>query len=133
MRMLFDYYETERLVVCMDPNNMDLLRDFFSDRSQTKLLEVESNFTDEYLLGHAMRVGLAGENTPQETIDRLLPTIRADVTSEGDAIRDAGFDGYLRISEFGTFEANTRALARFLSIPEDRAKDIAETDQLFSD
>ncbi|MDA5093558.1 DUF5928 domain-containing protein [Aliiroseovarius sp. KMU-50] len=133
MRMLFDYYDTDRLIICMDPNNMDLMRDFFSDRSQTKLIEVESHFSDEYLLGHAMRVGLAGENTPQETIDRLLPTIRSDVMSESDTIRDEGFEGYFRISENGSSEMNTRALARFLTIPEDRAREIAETDHLFAD
>ncbi|WP_424944277.1 DUF5928 domain-containing protein [Aliiroseovarius crassostreae] len=133
MRMLFDYYDTDRLIICMDPGNIDLLRDFFSDRSQTKLLEVENQFSDDYLLGHAMRIGLAGENTPQETIDRLLPTIRSDVMNEADAIRDEGFDGYFRISENGTHETNTRALARFLTIPEDRAKEIVETDHLFAD
>ncbi len=34
MRMLFDYYETDRLMILLDPNNMDLLRDFYSDRSR---------------------------------------------------------------------------------------------------
>lgn len=29
VRMLFDYYETDRLLICMDPpNNMDLMQDF---------------------------------------------------------------------------------------------------------
>ncbi len=133
MRMLFDYYETDRLIICLDPNNRDLMRDFFSDRSMTRLLEVESHFTDDYLLGHAMRVGLAGENTPQETIDRLLPTIRADVMNESDAIKDEGFDEYYRITENASTEVNTRPLARFLSIPEDRARDIIETEHLFAD
>ena len=41
MRMLFDYYETDRLVVCMDPANLDLIEDFCRDRSVTRLLEVE--------------------------------------------------------------------------------------------
>lgn len=133
MRMLFDYYDTDRLIICMDPNNMELLQDFASDRSQTKMLEVEHRFTDDYLLGHARRVGLAGENTPQETIDRLLPAIRADVRNESDAIQDAGFDGYSRISEFASVEDNTRGLAKFLSLPEDLARDIAETEHLFED
>ena len=32
MRMLFDYYEADRLIVCMDPGNLDLLQDFCGDR-----------------------------------------------------------------------------------------------------
>ncbi len=61
MRMLFDYYDTDRLIICLDPSNLDLLHDFCADRSVTRLLEVDCNFSDEYLIGHSMRVGLAGE------------------------------------------------------------------------
>ncbi|MCK8465263.1 beta-1,6-N-acetylglucosaminyltransferase [Aliiroseovarius sp. S1339] len=133
MRMLFDYYDTNRLVVCMDPNNLDLLQDFFSDRSTTRLLEIDCAFSDDYLLGHAKRVGLAGDNTPQDSIDRLLPTIRSDVAFESDQIRDAGFAEYYRISETSGVEENTVAVSRFLSITEDHAKEIAELNHLFAD
>ncbi|MCI2400713.1 DUF5928 domain-containing protein [Aliiroseovarius subalbicans] len=133
MRMLFDYFDTDRLVICLDPNNLDLMQDFFADRSMTRLLEVESEFTDEYLLGHARRVGLAGESTPQDAIDRLLPTIRRDVRFESDRIRDAGFEEFYRLRENASPEENARPLAKFLSIPEERAREIAETNHLFAD
>ena len=133
MRMLFEYFETDRLVICMDPNNIDMMHDFYSDRSTTRLLEVESQFSDEYLVGHAMRVGLAGERTPPDAIARLLPTVRADVMFESDRIRDAGFEEYYRLRETGTLDENTRALAGFLSLGQDQAREIAETEGLFSD
>jgi len=133
MRMLFDYYETNRLIICLDPNNMDLLRDFQNDRSTTRLLEIECQFTDEYLLGHAKRVGLAGERTPQETIDTLLPTIRADVDYESDVLKDAGFEEFYRLREAGSVDDNANALAAFLSVTQDRAQDIARTPDLFQD
>ena len=133
MRMLFDYYDTDRLVICMDPNNMDLFQDFFSDRSITRLLEVESEFSDDYLLGHAKRIGLAGERTPRDAIDRLLPTIRRDVRFESDRIRDAGFEEYYRLREAADPGENARPLAKFLSIPEERAREIAETGYLYAD
>ncbi|MGB7320921.1 MAG: DUF5928 domain-containing protein, partial [Albidovulum sp.] len=41
MRMLFEYHNTDRIVVCMDPANLDLMRDFCSDRSTTRLLEID--------------------------------------------------------------------------------------------
>jgi hypothetical protein len=91
MRMLFDYYETDRLIVCIDPANIDLLNDFCGDRAKTRVLEIECRFSDDYLIGHAMRVGLAGENSPRETLERLLPTIRNDITFEADRIREADF------------------------------------------
>ena len=84
MRMLFDYYETDRMIFCLDPNNMDLLQDFYTDRSKTSLLQIECEFSDEYILGHAKRVGLAGERTSDDTISRVLPTVRADLYYEAD-------------------------------------------------
>lgn len=133
MRMLFDYHDTNRLVVCMDPNNMDLLQDFFADRSTTRVLQVESLFTDDYLVGHAKRIGLVGDNTPRAAIDHLLPTVRADVAFESDQVRDADFAEYYRISEAASVEENTIPISRFLSITEDRAKEIAELGHLFTD
>ncbi|MFL4469138.1 DUF5928 domain-containing protein [Tateyamaria armeniaca] len=133
MRMLFDYYETDRLIVCMDPGNLDLLEDFAGDRSITRMLEIQCNFTDEYLVGHAMRVGLAGEQTGAETIERLLPTIRNDMIFESDRIRDADFEHLGRIQESADLDDNARALAQFLSVPEDKAREIAEVDYLFAD
>jgi hypothetical protein len=120
-------------VVCIDPANVDLMRDFFSDRSTVRLLEVECDFSDDFLIGHARRVGLAGDRTPQETLDRLLPTIRYDVRFESDRIRDADFEALFRIRESASAAENTVALAAFLGIPNAKAREIAETDCLFVD
>ena len=133
MRMLFEYYNTNRLVICMDPNNIEMMHDFYSDRSTTRLLEVESQFSDDYLIGHAMRVGLAGERTPQEALARLLPTIRADVLFESDRIRDAGFDNFYRMRETASDAENVAALAAFLGLPQDEAARIATPEGLFDD
>jgi len=133
MRMLFDYFETDRLIVCMDPSNLDLLEDFASDRSVTRILEIDCSFSDDYLIGHAMRVGLAGEQTSQETLDRLLPTIRNDMLHESDAIRDAEFENHCRIREAASTDENADELARFLGIAGDKAHEITSTDYLFAD
>ncbi|WP_099826922.1 DUF5928 domain-containing protein [Oceaniglobus indicus] len=133
MRMLFDYYETDRLAICLDPNNMDLLRDFQTDRSITRVLEIECTFTDDYLLGHARRVGLAGERTPQDTIDVLLPTIRADLGNESDMLRGAGFEHFFVLRESDPQSANAEALADFLTVDMAKAAKIVEDPGLFDD
>ncbi len=133
MRMLFDYFETDRLIVCMDPSNLDLLEDFAADRSVTRILEIECTFSEDYLIGHAMRVGLAGEQTSQETLDRLLPTIRNDMVFESDAIRDAQFENHCRIREAASPRENAEELSKFLSVSHDKAHEITSTDYLFAD
>ena len=133
MRMLFDYYDTDRLIVCLDTASLDLMQDFFSDRSTTRLLEIECDFSDDYLIGHAKRVGLAGDETGEETMKQLLPTIRFDVVYESDRIRDAGFINHGSIRETASPDENMGAIAEFLSISDDVARNLAQTPQLFSD
>ncbi|RBI84794.1 glycosyl transferase [Rhodosalinus halophilus] len=133
LRMLFEHFGADRMVICLDPANLDLLQDFCGDRSVTRLLEIECQFTDEYLIGHAMRVGLAGARTPPETLARLLPTIRNEMALESDRIRDAGFANHLRLREIDSPEANAAPLAEFLGLGPDKALEIAQTDHLFAD
>ena len=133
MRMLFDYYETDRLIVCMDPGNLALLQDFESDRSVTRMLEVQCNFSLDYMIGHAMRVGLAGEQTSVETLGRLWPTIRNDMNFESDALRDAEFEHLYRMHESATVEENAKELAKFLTVSHEKGREIAEVDYLFND
>ncbi len=133
MRMLFDYFETDKLIVCMDPANLDLLNDFAADRSVTRIMEIECQFSDDYLTGHAMRVGLAGDQTSIDTLERLLPTIRNDMVFESDRIRDAQFENMTRIREIADPDVNADALTQFLAVPNDKALEIAQTDYLFAD
>ncbi|MDI3336981.1 DUF5928 domain-containing protein [Defluviimonas aestuarii] len=133
MRMLFDYHQTDRLLVCMDPKNFELLQDFCADRATTRLLEVQCQFCDDYLTGHAKRIGLAGEQAGPEAMTRLLPTIRNDLRHESDRIADAGFTHLHRMRETAWPDENAVPLAAFLSIPEDKARKIAATEHLFSD
>lgn len=133
MRMLFDFHETDRLLICLDPANVDLMEDFYSDRSTTRMLEIECRFSDEYLAGHARRVGLAGDSTPRETIERLLPTIRYDLKFESDRIRDLDFPHVHRMREQASPEENAVPLAAFLGIGEPLAREIAATEHLFMD
>ncbi len=133
MRMLFDYHDSNRLIICLDPGSIDLMRDFYSDRSQTRMLEIQCNFSDDYLIGHARRVGLAGERTPSDVLERLVPAIRADVAFESDEIREARFPEVFRFQEWAPLEDRAAALARFLDIPQERAVEIASNDQIFVD
>jgi len=133
VRMLCDYWQTDKLLFCIDPANIDLMQDFFRDKAQVRLLEIECSFSDDYLIGHARRVGLASEQTPPETVARLLPTIRYDVTFESDRIRDAGFENHYRMRQSASVEENTGPLAEFLGIGAEQAREIAATHYLFVD
>ena len=98
-----------------------------------RLLEIDCAFTDDYLAGHARRVGLAGPQTPVAAMQKLLPTIRYDVKFESDRLRDLDLAGHFRIRQGASAEENAEALAAFLDIPTETAREIAATDYLFVD
>ena len=133
LRMIFDAHGSDRLVICLDTASIDLMQDFFADRSMTRLLEIECGFDDDYLIGHARRTGLAGYQTSEDVIARLLPTIRHDMIHERDAIRDAEFPNTSRLRETATPEENAAAIAQFLGVDPDTARALADTPHLFVD
>jgi hypothetical protein len=96
-------------------------------------MEIECDFTDDYLTGHARRVGLAGAETPDAVIARLLPTLRSDMAFESEQIADAAFAGMEKLRQGASLSENTLALTAFLDIPADQAQEIAETHYLFTD
>ncbi|WP_298936498.1 DUF5928 domain-containing protein [uncultured Ruegeria sp.] len=133
VRMLFEGFGADRLVLCLDPANLDIIRDFCRDKAKTRVLEIECEYSDEYLIGHARRVGLAGENSPSETVSRLLPTLHNDLAYESEQIRNAEFDGYLRIRETSDRTENEAVIAKFLGIGAEKAQAVMRLDYLFSD
>ncbi|WP_116085822.1 DUF5928 domain-containing protein [Tropicimonas sp. IMCC34011] len=133
IRMLFDYHGKERLAICLDPSMIDLMQDLQSDRSTMRMLEIECDMTDDYLAGHAMRVGLAGSSTPKDVIGRLIPTIRYDILHESGRLRQAGFPHLERIRQSADPEENAGPLARFLSISHEEAREITSMPHLFTE
>ncbi|WP_341861038.1 DUF5928 domain-containing protein [Gymnodinialimonas sp. 57CJ19] len=133
VRMLFDYYGTEQLVICLDPANLDLMRDFMSDRANARILELQCNFDDQYLVGHAHRVGLATDDTPGEVLQRMLPTLRHEFLDEQLEIREAEFKQHWRLREGKSDEENGAVLADFFGIDQDVGRELAQTQHLFAD
>ena len=133
VRMLFDYHRSDRLMICLDPAGADILRDFAADRATVRLLEIQCAFSDDYLIGHARRVGLVGAHTSGEILSRLLPTIRHDIRHESDVLHDANLPHFHVIRETAAPSENAVPLAAFLGIDAERARAIASMDYLFSD
>ncbi len=133
VRMLFDSCDSDRLVICVDPASAELIQDLSGDRTRTRLLEIECAFSNDYLIGHARRVGLATDKTPEAAIARLLPTLRHDVRFESARLRDLNLAGHLRMREGATPAENAGPLAAFLGMPPEMAHAIAATDHLFQD
>jgi hypothetical protein len=133
VRMLFEALGTDRMLVCLDPAGLDLIQDFYGDRALTRMLQIRCEFSDDFLSGHARRVGLAGAETSEATLARLLPTIRYDIIHEADRIRDGGFAHHHELREAAPLEENAAAVAAFLDVPVEVGARLAATPYLFAD
>jgi hypothetical protein len=133
VRMLFEARKSDRLLFCVDPGTTDVIRDFLDDHAQLRLLEVRCDFSDAYLTGHAVRLGLAGPAARPDELDRLLPTIRGDLRFESERLRDLNLPETHYLRETAGPDENAAALARFLGVPLDKAREILTTEHLFAD
>lgn len=133
LRMLFDYYETDRLIICLDPNNIELLEDFTSDRADAVIMELSCTVDDAYLSGHAVRVGLASPESPPEVMERILPTLRHELTHESDRIRETRFPAHYVVSQEAPMADNIEKLQLIFGCNAETAQRILETPYLFAD
>jgi len=133
LRMLYDHHGTDRLAICLDTSNLDLIRDCAGDGVEVRVLDIDLDYDDAYLEGHARRVGLAGAGTHPATLSALLPAIRRQFRLESDRLAAIPGIALHRIADRAATETNSAAIGRFLSLPDDRAREIAETPHLFAD
>ena len=101
--------------------------------SKTRILEIECDFNDDYLVGHAARVGLIGDHTPVETIVRLLPSIRNDLRYESDILRDREFENHYRVVQNGVRIKNIEQIAGFADLEPSVAEAIIDQDWIYAD
>ncbi|MCK0167900.1 beta-1,6-N-acetylglucosaminyltransferase [Jannaschia sp. S6380] len=133
LRMLFRRTGSDRLAICLDPVNYDLLLDLHSDRATIRTLLIDCDYNEVYLEGHAARIGLIGAQTPRTTIERLMPTVAQDFASETMRIRESDLPDLHRIAQSAPVEANAHVLELALDLDTDTARALAETPYLFDD
>jgi hypothetical protein len=131
--MLYDLHGTDRLAICLDTSNLELILDCAQDGVEVRVLDIDLDYDDTYLEGHAHRVGLAGAGTHPDTMATLLSAIRRQFRLESDRLASIPGVAVERIAQCSGVTANTAVIARFLSLPQDQARQIAETPHLFAD
>ncbi|RED18525.1 DUF5928 domain-containing protein [Pontivivens insulae] len=126
MRLLFEYHEADRLVICLDPSNIDVLRDLNADRCSLRVLEIQTKVDAEYLMGHAHRVGLADRMVRVENAGDLVATLARQFVDESEALRDLDLLHFYSIGPEDGPAQISEQIARFADLPQSDADDIAQ-------
>ena len=133
MRLYFEHYGEDQLLTCIDPSQFEVIEDFASDSVKLKILEVECDFDDQYLLGHAMRVDLLAEGTEMKDASTLIGTIRNDLNAESERLKDREFDLFWTYKQTGSDKENAQALMEFCGIEQSVADEIILQKWIFED
>ncbi|MEK9643530.1 MAG: DUF5928 domain-containing protein [Paracoccaceae bacterium] len=133
VRVFFEYYKTDRLFLCLDPDDFDVLQDFCSDIALTRVLEIVCLMDDDYILGHAKRVNLISDTTSAHVISALLQSIRNELYHQSERITHAGFVKFFRITEEGNLKKDSDQIKAFCELDEETATAIMEQDWFFAD
>lgn len=123
MRVLYDHFGSDKLLICVDPGNFDVVRDFTTDAAEVRILAVDGGIDDATLTRIALARGLATPRTPPEVLAGLLAPLRQAARDEGERLHAEGFERLWHLRE-GAGEDNAAALAGFLGLPIEAAATI---------
>ncbi|MFQ5623703.1 MAG: DUF5928 domain-containing protein [Paracoccaceae bacterium] len=132
LKLLFEQHDAERLMICLDPSNTETIGDFAGDPCSMRVLEIACEFDEDYLLGHARRVGLGGNELTGESRRHLIDTLAQNIRDESERLRDLDLPHFDRLRQRDSLHENAEAIARFLGIPHYEARSIATDRSLFN-
>jgi hypothetical protein len=133
LRLLFEFYDTERMIICLDPANLESVRDIESDDCSLRLLEIRCEVDDNYMLGHAERIGLLRSRTDISIARPLVQTLHRQFRDESEALRDLHLQHFYCLDQRSDIALNTEAVSRFLGLPPAQAERIVRAPDLFAD
>ena len=131
LRLLFEDTGADRIAFCLDPSNLDAIRDLMADGCEVRILDVRCDISDDWLSGHGERIGLGSPETTGALHGQLLTTLRNTIEAEVRAIRHLGLAGYRSIAEGETPGQMARPIAEALGLSVDQGAKIARRDGLF--
>lgn len=133
LKMLFEYHNTERLLICLDTSNIAAIRDIQNDDCDLRLLELRCDVDDAYMLGHAKRIGLISDDVDVSIAGPLLATLNRQFKDESDALRDLKLSHFFCVDQHANQPINVETVARFLNVPSEQAAICLRDNRLMRD
>jgi hypothetical protein len=132
LRLVADIARSDRIALCLDPASVEILGAILASQAEVKVLLLDCGLSDDYLLGHAARIGIVTD--PAAGLARsLLDALRAECAQEIARLRALCGDR-LRIWREGAPPAVTAPLlAELLELDDTAAEALARNAHFFED
>ncbi len=126
LKVLYDELDTETVSICLDPAQLDAIRDFDGDGCQLSLLEIVCPIDEAWLEAHAERIGLGSRAEAGDLHRNLLTTLKINIDDERTAIEALGLGRHRVIGQFDTAGSMARPIAETIGLPIDTAGRVAQ-------
>lgn len=133
LRMIFEHHGSDRLAICMDPDDFTMIRDLVREEAPVRLLSLEAPVTSEAVRALAIARGLATDLTPDARLAPVAVALKNDLAQERGKYQAIDNGRFFRLSPQMSEAETARTLAEFLSVPQDRVQDIIHARTLFAD
>ena len=133
LKLLFQSCETSKLVICLDPSSLAAIQDFASDGCRLRLLDLQCDVSDDWLSGHAERVGLGSSRDQGDLREGVMATLRQNILDEQADIRALNLAHHTRIRQGDDPGKLARPFADAFDISIDLGAKLARTPHLFED
>ncbi len=133
VRLLYRAREANKMAICLDPSNLDAIRDFASDGCKLRVLELICDLSDDWLSGHAERVGLGTARDQGDLRGNVMTTLRQNIADEQKDIRDLSLSTHIRVHQGEEPGRMARPMADAFGISVDDGAALARTPHLFED
>jgi hypothetical protein len=132
VQLIFQFFETRFLVFCIDPCRLSFLEALHDTLPGLSVLELQCEFSDQDLSGHAQRIGLLSADMNPADLN-LWPMLRCELEEESMRIRNARLPRHFCLKEGAPEENLIHTIAESLQVPHQKAQAIVRSARLFDD
>jgi len=133
LKLLYEHVQKTKVAICIDPSNVSAIEDLSRDGCTLRILEIQCEFTDDWLLGHAERIGLGSQAHLGQLNEGLLITLKHNIEDEKSRLRGLNLPNHFRIMDGMEPGPMARPIASALDISVDAGAKAARTPYLFHD
>ena len=131
LHVLFAHLGTTDVTICLDPANVAAIDDLAGDGCHFRVLFVDCRTDNEWIEGHAVRIGLGSRAEAGALHGQLMAALQRTIQDEAEALRSRRLPQYGEIVEGQTPGQMARAIAQALDISVDEGSRLARIDNLF--
>lgn len=132
LQLIFQFFDTRFLVFCIDPCRLPFLEALRDTLPGLSILELQCQFSDQDLSGHAQRIGLLSADMNPADFN-LWPMLRYEIEEEASRIRNARLPRHFCLKEGAPEENLIHTIAECLQLPHQKVQTLVQRPGLFQD